>query len=291
MEQPFVSIIVPVYNGQDTIRDCILSLLDLDYPIRKYEIIVVDNQSKDGTFRILQEHVPKIRVFREEVRGPAAARNTGIHQAQGGIQAFIDADCIADRNWLRQIVKPLENADAGLVGGKISAIPPARDIEIFGETIHDHDSTINNFRPPYVISMNSAARRDVLEKIGYFDTDMLRSEDVDLSYRIIQAGLSLVYQPEAVIFHENEKDLYGLFREGVGHGYYAVPLNRKHAKFLESYGYDRFSTSSCKQLFRTFCAMFKPDDRRRGMYQFFFDLGKRIGKLLGSVRFRYWDIG
>jgi len=290
MEQPFASIIVPVYNGEETIRDCILSLLDLDYPADKFEIIVIDNQSTDGTTRILQEFVPAIRIFREEIRGPAAARNKGIQRAQGDIQAFIDADCIADRNWLKKIITPLENSCTGLVGGKILASPPVNDIKNFGETLHDHDSAINTFRPPYVMSASSAARRDVLVKIGYFDTDLLRSEDVDLSYRMIQAGLSLVYQPEAVIYHENEKNLYGLFREGMNHGFYTVPLNNKHAKFLESYGYDRFSVHSYKQLYGTFCATFRPDNRRRAVYQFFFDLGKRIGKLFGALRFGYWDI-
>ena len=102
----------------------------------------------------------------------------------------------------------------GIAGGTIRAVPPAGDVERFGEVIHDHRRAIEVFEPPYAITMNWASRRSVLEELGGFDERFRRCEDVDLSYRMIQAGYRLAFAPAAVIYHHNEENLAGLFREG-----------------------------------------------------------------------------
>src|SRR5437870_13786471 len=88
-ELPRVSVVVPVFNAQETIRECIQSLLDLNYPKANLELIFVDNASTDRT--------PEI----------AAARNKGILHAAAEIIAFTDSDCVVDRDWLRHLIPPL----------------------------------------------------------------------------------------------------------------------------------------------------------------------------------------
>jgi len=235
--RPKVSIIVPVYNAEATIDQCMISLLELNYPVAQREIIVVDNMSTDGTKRILQHYSSQITILQEAKRGPAAARNRGASRAQGEIVAFTDADCIVERNWLEKIVQPLKNHDIGFVGGRILARDTDNFIAKFGEKIHDHEQAITMYQPPYIITMNSALRLSVFQEVGLFNERLLRSEDVDLAYRIQQQGYTFVYQPAAIIYHKNETTLYGLFAEGFLHGRYAPPLYHIHASFLQQYGY------------------------------------------------------
>src|SRR5262249_30181146 len=136
--------------------------------------------------------------------------------------AFTDADCVADRQWLRCIVEPLRDDRVGVVAGKNRARAEAKQIEKIGGDIHDQHQCIDVFQPPYAISMNWASRLAVLKEVDFFDPGLRRCEDVDLSYRIFRNGYRLVYAPDAIIQHRNETNLAGLFREGLAHGYYSV---------------------------------------------------------------------
>jgi cellulose synthase/poly-beta-1,6-N-acetylglucosamine synthase-like glycosyltransferase len=265
---PRVSVVVAVYNAEDTLRDCVESLLQLDYRSDRLELLCVDNASTDGTPGILAAYGSRLRILREAKRGPAAARNEGLRHATGEIVAFSDADCVVDRAWLRHLLTPLCDRAVGAVGGKILSRRPCNSIEAFGQQVHDHDRAINRFAPPYIITMNWASRLDVLRAVGLFNEDFLRCSDVDLSYRLVQAGYRLVYEPRAVIYHRNERTPWGLMREGYQHGYHAVQLLRRHARFVEQ-------TSKRS-------APVAPGPWPDRLWSGVFGLGRRIGRLHGS---------
>jgi glycosyltransferase involved in cell wall biosynthesis len=286
---PAVSVIVPVYNGAKTIEDCLQSLLALDYPREKVELLVVDNASTDRTPELLRRHGDTLRIVFEQKRGPAAARNKGLRHAQGEVVAFTDADCVVDRRWLQFLVGPLQDSHTGIVGGKILAKRPYNFIEKFGEQIHDHDAAINLYRPPYVITMNWASRRKILKEFN-FDEALRRGEDGDLSYRIFQAGYGFVYQPDAVIYHQNESSLAGLFKEGFQHGFYAVPVIKKHHAFVRQFGHRRFSRASYQALAASLWSYVRGEDAESSLCPFVFNAGKKIGKIFGSARFCYFDV-
>jgi glycosyltransferase involved in cell wall biosynthesis len=107
-----ISVIIPVRNGEKSIRRCIESVLASRYPPEQMEVICVDNGSSDGTSAVLREFQPRIRVLQESRRGPAAARNAGLRAATREFVAFTDADCFVDVSWLDRILKPL-HAGAG----------------------------------------------------------------------------------------------------------------------------------------------------------------------------------
>lgn len=230
---PSVSVIVPIYNAQRTVEDCLESLLALDYPRDRLQLLCVDNASTDRTPQILARYATRIRVLHEDKRGPAAARNRGLRCATGEVIAFTDSDCVVDRLWLRFLVAPLHDASIGAVGGTILSKRPCNSIERFGEQIHDHERAIHEFMPPYVITMNWSSRLSVLRDVGLFNEELLRSQDVDLSYRLFQAGYTLAYEPRAVIYHQNERTPWGLMHEGYVHGYHAVRVLQLHAAFLQ----------------------------------------------------------
>lgn len=287
---PRVSVIVPVYNAESTLEACIDSLLGLDYPKENIELVLVNNASADRTADILNQYRGEIEILYEGKRGPAAARNKGLLNAGGDVAAFTDSDCIIDKNWLKQIVYPLQDDSIGIAGGKILAVRPCNKIEEFGEIIHDHYMSINEFKPPYAITMSWASRIDVLKEVGLFNESFRRGEDVDLSYRIFQAGYKFAYIPEAVVYHRNEKTLPGLFHEGYLHGYYSILNLKSHEHFLKKFGHRRFNLSSYGDILSCFVNFVFGRGRTDSLCYFVFNSGKKIGKFFGSIRFFYADL-
>ena len=110
------SIIVPVYNDP-RVEFCILSLLEQNYSKELYEIIVVDNNSNDSTQQIINRF--NVKYVQEKRRGSYFARNAGLEMASGEIAVFIDADCVADPNWLSELLGGFKDANVGGIGGKI----------------------------------------------------------------------------------------------------------------------------------------------------------------------------
>ena len=108
--RPHVSLIVAIYNAAATLRDCLESLLQLDYPRSHLEVLCVDNASTDDTPRILEGYGDRFRILREEKRGPAAARNAGLRRTVGEVVALTDSDCVVDPNWLGHLVGPLRDS-------------------------------------------------------------------------------------------------------------------------------------------------------------------------------------
>jgi glycosyltransferase involved in cell wall biosynthesis len=272
---PRVSIIVPVYNGESTITDCIESLMDLSFPRNEVELLLVDNASTDDTSSILGRYRDRAVILREPKRGPAAARNRGLSNATGDIVAFTDADCVVDRDWLSRIIAPLRDPAVGIVGGTILALKPRNAIAEFGERIHDHRMAIECYSPPYAITMSWASPRSVFEKVGPFDEDLLRCEDCDLAYRIVAAGYTIVHEPAAVVYHHNEQSLRGLVAEGYAHGYHSIPLLKKHDDFVRTFVGKSAATPRA----------WSPADER---YWRVFNFGKATGKAVGSLRARLY---
>jgi len=244
---PKASVIVAVYNAQATVRECLASLLQLDYPASHLELLCVDNGSTDATPRLLAEYDGKVRLLHRSFRGPAAARNHGVRHATGEVVALTDADCVVDPSWLRNLVVPLQDPQVGIVGGRILSRRPCNMIEAFGEQIHDHGRAMNEFNPPYVITMNWASRLDVFTRLGLFNEALLRSSDVDCAYRMVQAGYRLVYEPTAIVYHRNERTPWGLAHEGYVHGFHAPRVAGLHAAFIQRARAERKATPGAQR--------------------------------------------
>jgi GT2 family glycosyltransferase len=250
----------------------------------------VDNASRDGTAALLRRYGGRIVMLEETTRGPGAARNAGLRAAGGEVVAFTDADCRVAPDWLSALVPPLDDPQVGIAGGTIRSVPPANDVEKFGDVIHDHRQAIEVYEPPYAITMNWASRRLVLQELGGFDERFRRSEDVDLSYRMIQAGYALAFAPAAVVYHHNETSLAGLFREGFAHGFHAVQTLKRHERFVRAHGHTRLNRQSYIAIGTRLLDWARGRDPARSRCDAVFNSGKKAGKLFGSVRFRHLDI-
>src|SRR3989344_312125 len=118
---PFVSIIIPVRNVGKIIGQCLKSLKNLNYPKDKYEVIVSDSESSDDTLSIAQEY-DTIAVSTPK-RSVCAGRNEGFKAAKGEIIAFSDADCVMDKDWIKNSIKYFDDPAIG-GGGGINITPP-----------------------------------------------------------------------------------------------------------------------------------------------------------------------
>jgi len=281
---PTVSVIVPAHNEESCIEACVDSLLRQEYPRERFEIIVVDNGSSDNTVAILSTYRTQIRILHESRRGPAAARNSGVFASNNEIVAFTDADCVADQHWLVNLVQPLSNPHVGVVGGRIRAHEPITEMERYRESLTDHESSIKG-KIPTVATVNWASRTADIRALGGFDCELKQGEDSDLSMRMFFAGHAFRYQPDAVVFHRNEKTLAQLFRVGAKHGMASVRLARKHAGRYKEFGIRRIYPPSYTQLFKGCIAVLTGGKRQRALCDVCFQTGKKAGKILGSFRY------
>lgn len=208
---PVVSVVIPVLNAAPVISGC-LDALASQKGAPAFEVIVVDNGSRDDSSKISQRHPVCARVLVETARGPYAARNAGIAAARGRIVAFTDADCIPHTHWLERSVAAIE-AGADVVGGGITQRPSP------SPTLWErYDAAIYLTQDLYVIEQgfaataNLIARAKVFDTIGGFVPSLKASGDVEFCRRATAAGFRLNYVPEAAVEHHPRRTLRDTWR-------------------------------------------------------------------------------
>ena len=231
----FISVIVPVYNAERTIGVCIESLLRQDYPKDKYEIIVVDNGSKDGTRGIVEMF--KVQYFCEPARGSYAARNAGIKQAKGDILAFTDADCVADKDWLKEGAAAFADESTGCVAGAIKAFKPETYVEKYLDGMQmlsqEESSKFFGFLP-YAQTANAFYRADVFKEIGLFEGGWISGGDTDLSWRMqLKTKYKIDFADKSIIYHKHRSTANELFRQAMKNGEGNALLYKKYPQHLQ----------------------------------------------------------
>ena len=126
--------------------------------------------------------------------------------------------------------------------------------------------------------------------LGGFDERFRRAEDVDLSYRISQAGYRLAFVPEAVVYHRNEDSLPGLFREGFAHGFHGVQARKRHETMLSALGHPAVNTRAYGDIAAGLLRWARRADDANSRCLAVFNAGKKAGKLAGSARFCHLDL-
>lgn len=232
---PFVSIIVPVYNGDRTIENCIKSILSLNYPASKHEIIIVDNNSKDNTFKIIQ-NFPVISLIESKIQSSYATRNTGIRRSKGEIVAFTDSDCVVDKDWILNAVKCFKEEKVGCVGGKIVGYSPSNYIEEYLVKTGALSQGSIRFLP-YAQTANAFYRRDVFNTIGYFEEKWISGGDADLTWRmLLHSDYGIAHCDDALIYHVHRSTLKGFFKQRMTWGYGEVLLHKKYKRDYQKPG-------------------------------------------------------
>lgn len=198
------SIIVPVRNDAERIVACVAALDAQAYDRDRYEIIVVDNGSTDGTRDLLAQW-PRLRVLVEPRVGSYAARNRGIAAARGTVVAFTDADCIPDAEWLAAGSAALAaEPGVGLVAGRIdvyAADPDAPTAVELYEMCFGFPQRMYVERMRFGATANVFTTRSVLDTVGVFDASLASGADMEWGRRVATAGWRLAFCARAVVRH------------------------------------------------------------------------------------------
>lgn len=259
--RPKVSVVVASYNSERTLKACLDSLERLNYP--DYEVILVDDGSTDATqpivfngrageptpgatFPMFSDKpgqlaaYPHLRYIRHAKNaGLSVARNTGIAAATGEIIAFTDADCRADEDWLYYLVGPLLSREFAAMGGP-NFLPP--DDSAVGAAVMVSPGgpahvMLDDRQAEHIPGCNMAFWREALEAIGGFDPIFKRAgDDVDVCWRIEQAGFKIGFSPAALVWHYRRSNVRGYLTQQDGYGEAEAMLVRKHPEYFNSFG-------------------------------------------------------
>lgn len=225
-EWPFVSIAICTLNGGATLRECMDSLFELNYP--HYEVILVSDGSTDNTVAIAEEYDCKI--IATENRGLSSARNTAWQAAEGELVVYIDDDAYPDPEWLTYLALVFLETDYAAVGGP--NIPPPDDGLVAacvsnapGGPIH---VLLSDEEAEHIPGCNMAFRKSVLEEIGGFDPLFrVAGDDVDVCWRIQEAGYKIGFSPTAVVWHHRRNKVKSYYRQQKGYGKAEALLENK----------------------------------------------------------------
>lgn len=235
---PRVSVILPTYNAEKIIIPTLSSLVNQKYS-HPYEVILVDDGSTDGTTKIIEEFLRshndrnKVRLVKTPHRGPAAARNTGVKEAHGDLVLFIDADCVANEKWVSSMIEPLlSDASTAGVGGTYKTLNTNSLMARFvGYDINYRHHRMNEFID-HIGTYSAAFRKKALLEVGLFDESFKQadSEDNDISYRLIDRGHKLAFQPRGWVLHMHPSKVSHFLRKQFWRAYWRALLYAKHQR-------------------------------------------------------------
>lgn len=236
-----LSVVIPTYNRKDVLKRCLESLFNQTYPQNKYEIIVVDDGSTDGTGDLVKELIKEsacqLRYFKQENKGPAAARNVGIKNANGELILFTGDDCIADSHLLEEHMKYHNTyKDVAVLG--YTTWHPDLKITPFMEYIVTSGIQFgyplikdkNNVPFNFFYTSNISIKKELLIHADLFDEDFKYAawEDVELGYRLNQRGIKIVYNKEAITYHNHPTTVSKFCERQKKTGMSAVVFYKKH---------------------------------------------------------------
>lgn len=230
--QPFVSVIVPTFNSEKKIGLLLKSLAQQSYPEEKFEIIVVDNNSSDGTKQEILKY-PRVKyAFYDKRQTSYAARNHGIIKARGDVLAFTDDDCVAEPDWIANGVQWFEHPEVGGVAGKVVGAQSDNDIARWQSRrgFLDLHPDIETSKRPSIVTANVFYRREVFDRVGAFQGKMVSSGDQEMAWRVIQDGRYVFRAAnDAIVHHHHRETLASLAKTFFRYGYGHVDLDRRFA--------------------------------------------------------------
>lgn len=227
----FVSVIIPVYNSEKTISACIDSLLVQNFP-KKFEIIVVNDTSTDSTEKKIYSFGEKIVYLKNEKnKGPAFSRNLGAKKSKGEILCFIDADCVAEKNWLKEMIEPFNDKSVAAVQGAYRTVQKSLVARFAQEEIEQRYEKLRSSKKiDWVGSYSAAYRKDLFMREKGFDESfpIASGEDPDLSFRIAKKGYKIIFNENAIVYHIHPDTLSKYLKTKFFRAYYRVLLYKKH---------------------------------------------------------------
>jgi succinoglycan biosynthesis protein ExoA len=243
MWQPFVSVLVPVRNEERYIERCLYSLAAQDYPRSRYEVLVIDGQSTDGTklaiTRFAAESTLDVRLLQNAWYRTAPGLNIGLAEARGEVIVRVDGHASVATDFISRSVDALYDTRADCVGGVIESVgdsPTGDAIALamssrFG--VGGASFRIGGEGPADTVAFG-AYRRDVFDRIGGFAEDIDKGEDDELNYRLLDAGGVIMLVPGIRATYTVRGDLRALWRQYFGYGRAKPNVLHRHPRQIRA---------------------------------------------------------
>jgi GT2 family glycosyltransferase len=217
INEPKASIVIPNWNGEKLLEDCLKSLLNSNY--KYFEVIVVDNKSTDNSSRLIKDKYPQVKLIELEYNtGFASAVNVGIKQSKGDFIVLLNNDTEVTPNWLTNILQPFDRDQSiGIVTSKLlnffnrEIIDSAGDVmNIVGQAksrgygVSDKENYTKSEFVFLATGGASAYKKELFKEVGLFEeTFFMYFEDADLSFRAQKKGFKVWYEHSAVLYHHH----------------------------------------------------------------------------------------
>jgi glycosyltransferase involved in cell wall biosynthesis len=202
-EQPFITVVIPVWNGLDDVAKCLAAISAQTYPRDRYEVLVVDNGSTDETTAVVQSF-SFVTLHSEPIASSYRARNLGLKSARGDYVAFTDADCIPSPQWLAEAARAAHrHPQAAVLAGRIEMFrTDSRENGAYEkyESAFDFDQA-THASGGLCMTANWVSPRKTLLDFGGFRQDLKSGGDWELCRRIRETGQPVVYVPEMLVKH------------------------------------------------------------------------------------------
>lgn len=224
-----ISVIVPAFNAEACLAECLEALLIQTCRRTRYEILVVDDGSTDRTAEIARQF--DVQLVQQPNSGPAAARNRGAKEANGEIFLFTDADCAPAYDWIEKMAAPMQDPEVVGVKGVYRTHQRelvARFVQLEYEDKYRRMTGQESI--DFIDTYSAAYRRRVFNENGgfdvYFPTPSV--EDQEFSFRLARKGYKLVFLPDAIVYHRHDTTLGQYWRRKFNIGYWKAHLLRWH---------------------------------------------------------------
>jgi len=223
--KPQFSIIIPTYNTTVVLEQCIEALCHQSVDKDCFEVIIINDGGKTTVFQDIQsrERGINIRYYYQDHKGPAAARNLGIQEAEGEIILLLDDDSLPTRDWLDSTIKAWNKyPDSDGIGGYIISEPTD---SIYCRVITDFfnwylEQNALNEESPFLITCNAGYKKDSLNKVHKFDEWFKRAagEDRDLNIKLSRAGGKLRLDRNILVYHDRDLSFLSFVRKNYHYG-------------------------------------------------------------------------
>ncbi len=234
---PLVTVVLPVRNEARYIARSLNAVMAQDYPVNLMEVVVSDGMSTDGTraiIRTFQDRHPNILMIDNTGKIAPTGLNAAIFRANGEVFIRVDGHCVIERDYVRRCVEHLQNDGVDGVGGPIETVgetPLARTIALamsspFGvgnsafRIVKDRTMAADTIAFP-------AYTRSIMQRVGYFDEELVRNQDDDYNYRLRRIGGKILLAADIRSRYYSRSSISSLWRQYFQYGYWKVRIMQK----------------------------------------------------------------
>ncbi|MBN2425561.1 MAG: glycosyltransferase [Calditrichaceae bacterium] len=240
----YFSIIIPCFNRKDELVELLNSFKNIEFAKDRYEVLVIDDGSTDGSDQLVEEFrkdsdIP-LHYFKQDNKGPGAARNLGMQKAKGDFFIFIDSDVTIPKSWLKSISDRLHIEKADAFGG------PDTYRKDFSPLLKAINYSMTSFITTggmrgkkgkklakfYPRSFNMGLNRDLYTKIGGFG-NLRHGQDIEFSHRILKSGAKTIFIEDAPVYHKRRTNLRRFYKQVFNWGIARINLYKIDPGMME----------------------------------------------------------